>query len=117
LSHLRTFLKNYQFQIFLPFHKDEYNKKFEAPILPPIFDGSGNKSWVHQYFDVRDMSSNEKVENEKEYITIHMQNINDAELVTFNPKTNSIEEAKYDENKIVEIYMVEKDFRIDLNKK
>ncbi len=111
------FYGSFMFQIFLPFNSDDirHYKLMTVPVMPPLFDGSGDEKWNHLYYTITDMSSNEIKNDDKELLSYKIAEEDYNNSVGIDLTTKKVIEGQYDRSNVAAIVIVGKDFNFKLD--
>ena len=97
----------------MPFNElDKKLKKIVAPILPPVFDGTGNNDFSYTSFDVKDFYNCDVIKDEKEYLRFKIDPDDIKKLVAYDPKTKTFSDTKFGEREIKKMIIVDKNFKL-----
>ncbi len=108
---------SFMLQIFLPFNTDDRNHypHFQLPIMPPLFDGSGDEKWMPHYTIQDDVSSPEKRIDEEEVIRIKVDPEHLDKIVGIDPITREVVNRRAFPSEVSGLYLVDKDFKLPIS--
>lgn len=108
---------SFMLQIFLPFYEDDlkHYKNLELPLLPPLFDGTGDGKFSHLYQQCVDFSSGEVVSDDKEMISYKFDPEELKNTVAIDPLTRKVVNKIYNPNDIAGFFLVDNDFAIKID--
>jgi hypothetical protein len=108
---------SFMLQIFLPFYQKDlkHYTDLHLPIMPPLFDGTGDEKWVASYAIKDDLSSPEKRIGEEEVLHMKISEEDLKNMVAIDPFTKKVVERKSSPPNVAGIFIVDKDFKFKLD--